>query len=262
MRISKPRFNLVELAIFLIAVAVFAFVFGKTRTESRLAPYLSRGGVELQQLEAHYGPGRNSRYGEEWIIRDFFGEQRDGVFVDVGANHHQRDSNTYYLETTLGWSGVAIDPQAKFADGYASNRPRTRFVPLFVSDSSNSEAVLHVPKNNDLIASASVTFVKDEGGDDVVPVRANTTTLDDVLERGGIARIDFLSIDVELHEPQVLKGFSIDKYRPRLIGIESHPEVRQQILDYFMAHGYVVLGKYLRADSENLWFAEFKPSQP
>lgn len=262
MRISKPRFNLVELAIFLIGVAGFAFVFGKSRTESRLAPYLSRGGAELNQLEARFGPGRNSRYGEEWIIRDFFGEQRGGVFVDVGANHHQRDSNTYFLETTLGWSGVAIDPQAKFADGYAANRPRTTFIPLFVSDTSNSEAVLHVPKNNDLIASASVAFVKEEGGDDVVPVRANTTTLDDVLERSGIARIDFLSIDVELHEPQVLKGFSIAKYHPRLIGIESHPEVRQQILDYFMAHGYVVLGKYLRADSENLWFAEFNPSQP
>ena len=262
MRISKPRFNLVELAIFLIGIAVFAFVFGKSRTESRLAPYLSRGGAELNQLEARFGPGRNSRYGEEWIIRDFFGEQRGGVFVDVGANHHQRDSNTYFLETTLGWSGVAIDPQAKFADGYAAKRPRTTFIPLFVSDTSNSEAVLHVPKNNDLIASASVTFVKEEGGDDVVPVRANTTTLDDVLERSGIVGIDFLSIDVELHEPQVLKGFSIDKYHPRLIGIESHPEVRQRILDYFMAHGYVVLGKYLRADSENLWFAEFKPSQP
>jgi FkbM family methyltransferase len=262
MNISKPRFNPVELAIFLTAIAVFAFVLGKTRTESRLAPYLSRGGAELQSLESRYGPGRNSRYGEEWIIRDFFGEQRNGVFVDVGANHYQRDSNTYFLETTLGWSGVAIDPQAKFADGYAGNRPRTKFIALFVSDTSNREAVLHVPKNNDLIASSSVTFVKDEGGDDVVPVRANTTTLDDVLERSGISSIDFLSIDVELHEPQVLKGFSIDKYHPRLIGIESHPEVRQQILDYFMAHGYVVLGKYLRADSENLWFAESKRPHP
>jgi FkbM family methyltransferase len=262
MKISKPQFNLVELAIFLTAVAVVGFVLGRARTETQLAPYLSRGGAELQQLESRFGSERNSRYGEEWIIRDFFGEQRDGVFVDVGANHHQRDSNTFFLETKLGWSGVAIDPQAKFADGYAANRPRTRFVPLFVSDSSNNEAVLHVPKNNDLIASSSMTFVKEEGGDDIVPIRANTTTLDDVLERSGIRKVDFLSIDVELHEPQVLKGFSIDRFRPRLIAIESHAEVRQQILDYFMAHGYVLLGKYLRADSENLWFTEFKPPHP
>jgi len=261
MKISKPRFNLVELVIIATAIAIVAFVFGRSRTESRLAPFLSRGAAELQALQARFGPERNSRYGEEWLIRDFFAEQRDGVFVDVGANHHQRDSNTFFLEKRLGWSGIAIDPQAKFADGYAKNRPRTTFVPLFVSDSSNREAVLHVPRNNDLIASSSAAFVKDEGGDDLVPVRANTTTLDDVLDRSSVSRIDFLSIDVELHEPQVLNGFSIDKYHPRLICIESHPEVRQRILDYFMAHGYVLLGKYLRADSENLWFAEFKPAR-
>jgi len=262
MNISKPRFNLVELAIFLSAVAVFAFVFGKTRTESRLAPFLTHGAGELAPLATQYGPGRHSEHGEEWVIRDFFADGRDGVFVDVGANDYKRFSNTYYLETELGWSGIALEPQAKFSSDYAKHRPRTRFVPLFVSDTSNSEAVLHVPRNNDLIASSSATFVKEEGGDDLVPLRTNTTTLDDVLERSGVSQIDFLSIDVELHEPQVLRGFSIARYRPRLVCVESHPEVRQQILDYFTSNGYVVLGKYLRADSDNLWFAESKRPHP
>jgi hypothetical protein len=36
--------------------------------------------------------------------------------------------------------------------------------------------------------------------------------------------------------------------------VEAHPEVRQQVLDYFTRNGYVVVGKYLRADDENLWF--------
>lgn len=62
-------------------------------------------------------------------------------------------------------------------------------------------------------------------------------------------------MDIELHEPQALNGFSIDRFRPRLVAIESHAAVRQQILDYFAKHGYVVIGKYLRADTENLWFA-------
>ena len=262
MSISKPRFNPIELALFLIGVAVFAFVFGKTRTESRLAPFLTHGVGELAPLAIRYGPNRHSEHGEEWIIRNFFADRRDGVFVDVGANDYKRYSNTYYLETELGWSGLALEPQTKFSSDYAKHRPRTKFVPLFVSDSSNREAVLHVPRNNDLIASSSAAFVHEEGGTNLVPVRANTTTLDDVLERSNVSQIDFLSIDVELHEPQVLRGFSIARYSPRLVCIESHPEVRQQILDYFTSHGYVVLGKYLRADSDNLWFAELTPSQP
>jgi FkbM family methyltransferase len=259
MKIPTPRLNLVELLLLAAGVAAIAFVGGRYRTEVRLGPYLSRGAAELQPLQERFGVSRNSRYGEEWMIREFFKDRRDGVFVDVGANHHQRDSNTYFLETSLGWSGVAIEPQAKFADGYVKNRPRTTFVPLFVSDVSNRDAILLVPSNNDLIASSDSSFVKSEGGDDVQPVKTNTTTLDEVLERSHTAAIDFLSIDVELHEPEVLRGFSIDRYKPRLVCIEAHSEVRQQILDYFALHGYVVVGKYLRADSENLWFTPLTP---
>lgn len=208
--------------------------------------------VELAQLEAAYGPDRNSERAEEWIVRDFFQDARDGVFVDVGANHHQRNSNTYYLETTLGWSGVAIEPQAKFADGYARNRPKTTFVPLFVSDVSNREATLYVT-SNDLVASGSKEFTEAFGS--VTPTTATTTTLDDVLDRLGIVRVDFLTMDIELAEPQALAGFSIERFRPRLVAVEAHPPVRQQILDYFAAHRYSLVGKYWRVDAENFWFA-------
>ena len=97
---------------------------------------------ELRALEEAFGPARNSEHFEEWIIRDFFRDARAGVFVDVGANHHQRFSNTYYLETVLGWSGVALEPQVKFAEGYKQFRPKTVFVPLFVSDTSNQQTTL------------------------------------------------------------------------------------------------------------------------
>ncbi|MGH9255284.1 MAG: FkbM family methyltransferase [Vicinamibacterales bacterium] len=253
MRIPQPKLNVIELAMWGALVATLAYLGGTNRTERRLQPFLSRGIAELLPLAERYGPARNSRYGEEWILRDFFQDERGGVFVDVGANHYQRDSNTYYLETQLGWSGLAIEPQAKFASDYASHRPRTRFVPLFVSDVSSRQAVLYVPRN-DLLASFDKSVAESESTGPAQPISAHTTTLDDILDRNGIARIDFLSIDIELHEPQALKGFSVDRFRPRLVSIESHAPVRQQILEYFAKQGYVVSGKYLRADTENLWF--------
>ena len=85
-------------------------------------------------------------------------------------------------------------------------------------------------------------------------VSVPTTTLNHVLDQAGIASLDFASIDIELHEPQALAGFDIQKYAPALACIEAHPEVRQAILDYFHAHGYVVVGKYLRMDPKNLYF--------
>jgi FkbM family methyltransferase len=255
----RPRVNWIELTLIVIGVAVVAFLIGRAdsvRRVRQLQPFISRtSGLELGPLEKRFGPNRNTRHAEEWIIRDFFNDERDGVFVDVGANDYKRESNTYYLETQLGWSGVAIEPQAKFAADFAKYRPRTTFVPLFVSDTSNEKAMLFIPSDNDLIASTSKEFIAKEGGTNPTPIEVNMTTLDDVLTRAGIGRIDFLSIDVELHEPEVLRGFSIAKWQPRLVGIESHPEVRQTILDYFVTHGYTVVGKYLRMDTENLWFA-------
>jgi FkbM family methyltransferase len=257
MKIPRPRLNLVELGMWAALVAVLAYSVGRYPTENRLRPYLSQGAAELKVLEEHYGPSHNSRSGEEWILRDFFRDERNGVFVEVGANHYQRDSNTFYLEARLGWSGLAIEPQTKFAADYRVYRPQTTFVPLFVSDTSNARATLYVP-GSDLMASADKS-VAEQGGETAVPVVANTTTLDDILNSQRLARIDFLSIDVELHEPEVLKGFSIERFAPRLVGIEAHAPVRQQILDYFAAHQYVVVGRYLRADSENLWFMPVGP---
>jgi FkbM family methyltransferase len=255
MKIPRPKLNIIELTLLGALITALGYLGGQSRTVARLAPFLTHSSGELQPFQDRYGPTRNSEHGEEWIIRDFFQDQRGGVFVDVGANDPQRSSNTFYLETALGWSGLAVEPQTKFSEAYRTLRPRTTLVPLFVSDVSNREAVLLVPRNNDLIASSSKTFVEEHGGTAIHPVHTNTTTLDDLLERSGISRIDFLSIDIELHEPAALAGFSIDRYRPRLVAIEGHLEVRQQILDYFAAHDYIVLGKHLRADGENLWFA-------
>ena len=252
MKIPRPRFNIIELTLFALLLMFLAFSTGRYHEAKAMQPFLSRGNTELQRYSERFGPQRNSRYGEEWLIRDYFNDERDGVFVDVGANHYRRESNTYYLESALGWSGIAIEPQIKFAGDYGKYRPRTKFIPLFVSDASNATATLYVP-DNDLVASATREFAEEVSETRAVSV--DTTTLDDILDRSGITRIDFMSIDIELHEPQALKGFSIERFKPRLVCVEGHLPVRQQILDYFTSHGYSVVGRYLRADSENLWFA-------
>jgi hypothetical protein len=69
-----------------------------------------------------------------------------------------------------------------------------------------------------------------------------------------VSAFDFLSMDIELGEPQALAGFDIQRFKPALACVEAHPQVRQQILDYFAANHYSVVGKYLRVDPLNLWF--------
>jgi hypothetical protein len=66
--------------------------------------------------------------------------------------------------------------------------------------------------------------------------------------------VDFVSIDIELSEPKALAGFDVERYKPGLVCIEAHPPVRQAILDYFQRHHFVLAGKYLRVDPQNLYF--------
>ena len=210
---------------------------------------------EATPLAQRYGPERFSRDLEEWIIRDAFQDKRDGVFLDVGANHYRDESNTYYLESRLGWSGLAVDALAEFAPDYAIHRPRTRFVAMFASDVTGERVKFFVPNNQEskLLASSTSAGISREGftvGQTEVP----TSTLDDLLEQANINHVNFVSMDVELAEPKALKGFNVERYRPDLVCIEAHQETRQAILDYFRRHGYVLVGKYLRIDVKNLYF--------
>lgn len=200
------------------------------------------------------GPGRYSEHEEEWLIRHFFDDKRDGIFVDVGANDYRTFSNTYFLEAELGWSGVAIEPLRQFEADYATYRPNTRFLPFFVSDQSDSEAKMYLIENHPLVTSADKGFTT-QWSTDVVEVSAPTATLDDLLDAEGISRIDLLNMDIELSEPAALAGFDIERFRPALVCIEAHLKVRQQILNYFARHGYVLVGAYLRVDTQNLYFA-------
>ena len=223
-------------------------------TDRAAAPPPVQSSYEMEFFRKRYGPDHYTERQEEWMIRDYFQDRRGGVFVDVGANHYRSASKTYYLESKLGWSGLAVEPQREFAAEYAKYRPSTKFLPFFVSDVSNETARLYVIRKMSSVASADAEFVKRFGTpDEVRDVPAITLT--DLLDAEGIKQIDFLSMDIELHEPRALEGFDIARFKPALVCIEALLPVRQQILDYFARNQYVLVGKYVWVDLENLYFA-------
>jgi hypothetical protein len=209
--------------------------------------------TEEAQLFKRYGPSKQSQLLEEWIVRDFFHDQRDGVFVDVGAADYKDGSNTWFLEQHLGWSGIAVDAQDHYRPNWERFRPKSKFFTLFVSDRSNDQARLFLSTKGSFVASSQRKFTEGFGkvGGDVDII---TVTLNDLLAGSHVRAFDFLSMDIELSEPKALAGFDIQRFKPSLACVEAHPQVRQQILDYFAANHYNVVGKYLRVDTLNLWF--------
>jgi FkbM family methyltransferase len=252
------RFDLTELLLICAVCGLTVWSYERAG-RSYIVDELYR--IESAPLRAQFGPNRYSQVLEEWIIRDHFHDRREGIFIDVGAGDYRKFSNTYYLETHLGWSGVAVDPQRSFEDGYRNNRPKTTFLPFFVSDVSDQEATLYISQRRQM-SSGNREWAQSGAyvplGQGPVGVKVPTIRLTDLCDRMGLRKIDFLSIDVESFEPKVLAGFDIERFQPDLVCIEAQLPVRQQILDYFARHGYTVVGKYLRADSLNLYFAPLR----
>ena len=134
---SRLRLSVVEVVALCIVVSALTIAVYRHRLQPHF--FYSVGALpELEPLRAYGLDNRVSRNFEELIVRDFFKDKRDGVFLDVGANHYRNENNTYFLEQSLGWSGIAVDALAEFAADYKAYRPRTRFVAMFASDTTDS----------------------------------------------------------------------------------------------------------------------------
>jgi FkbM family methyltransferase len=195
-----------------------------------------------------------SQYDEELIIRHFFRDRRGGTFVDVGAAHYRDGSTTYYLEHHLGWRGVAIDAIAEYGPDYQVHRPRTHFVSYLVTDHSDTMDPFFVLKTKYLMSTTSKDWAERFGRDDYETVLRPTVTLNDLLQREGLSKIDFLSMDIETGEPAALDGFDIERYRPDLVCIEVTDGVRDRVISYFTAHAYERITRYNGYDRVNWYF--------
>jgi FkbM family methyltransferase len=140
-----------------------------------------------------------------------------------------------------------------FEAGYLENRKRTRFFWFFVSDRSDAEVDFYITqKNYSRRSSLDAAWAKKYGKS--VNSRVPTITLNDLLGKAGVRKIDFLSVDVELAEPAALAGFDIERYLPAFVCIEMHKEVKKEIFEYFSRHDYVLLEKYQDLDPANSYF--------
>ena len=196
-----------------------------------------------------------SQHNEELIVRDFFHDRRDGVFLDVGCASPVTDSNTYYLEKHLGWSGIAVDALPEFAQPWERKRPRSRFFNFYVSDHAGTVEPFYRAA---LRGTSSVRKPETgPGGREMASeeIQVPTTTLTKLLDTNGVPHVDFLSMDIEGHEPAALSGFDIERFRPALACVEAKPENREKITGYFAAHGYERLDRYREHDPVNYYFA-------
>jgi len=165
-----------------------------------------------------------SQEGEDLVLKRLFEGQASGFFVDVGAHHPFRFSNTYWAYQN-GWSGVNIDATPGSSRPFNRWRPRDVNVEICIGTVERtldytifSEPALNT-YDSSRVDSLSSSKYSPKG-----TVRLQTRRLDNVLSEIFVGNsdpvIDFLSIDVEGSEMDVLESNDWLRFKPRVIVIE------------------------------------------
>lgn len=169
-----------------------------------------------------------SQFGEDRVLPFFLDPKRNGFYVDVGANHPVKCSNTFWLYK-IGWRGVTVEPNEILSKLHQKIRPLDTQVAALVSDSDLE--VEYVQFENHLFSSASADHIKQ--WKDVNNVtrkqKIKPRRLTDVLDECHSPQsFDLLCVDVEGFDLPVLRSLDWVKYHPRMLVIEMSDYVPGQ----------------------------------
>ena len=203
-----------------------------------------------------------SQQGEDRLLVEFFNHKRTGFFVDVGAYDGVYLSNSYTFEK-MGWTGVCVEACREYYELCVANRPRSKCYHAVCLDRECAQVKFRAERgglfsgvNTD---EAHANFCYRENHihfDGFRTVELPATTLDMLLSGYG-GEIDLVSIDVEGAELAVLKGFNLDRFKPRVLLIEANTFAHRIQLDTYLSdHGYrlarskVVNHFYVRSEED------------
>ncbi len=183
----------------------------------------------------------HSQFREDRILDFVFRDKRTGTCVEVGAHDGITGSNTYHFEM-IGWKCVLVEPVPEMCERMRGFRTGT--IVNCAASSEPGEAVFHVSDSVESWSALRLTKPQEDriasGEATVREITVSKRTLDDILAGAGVEETDFVSIDVEGHELEVLKGFSLDRFNPRILIVEDNfYETGTSVREHLENSGYV-----------------------
>jgi FkbM family methyltransferase len=194
-----------------------------------------------------------SHFGEDLIVlrllRENAASQNKGFYVDVGAFDPVFFSNTLLLHKH-GWKGINIDANPERVELLRQRRPTDINVCAVVSNSHRSVRYLRYPTEglNRIVDATAGDTGNMQGESPIASEEMTTCTLGELLERHvppGTG-IDFLNVDCEGEDLNVLDGLDWEKWRPRIVAVEANtPPERERLLDFMQVRGYALAAQVL-----------------
>jgi Methyltransferase FkbM domain len=205
-----------------------------------------------------------SQYGEDMVLRAIFARypvSYQGFYVDVGAHHPKRYSNSCYFYQRQ-WSGICIDPIPNGSALFARHRPKDVFLPIGVAEQKSilTYYMFREPGYNTFSPEVASSYPFKWERIASVPVRPLRAILAEHLPLG--QAIDFLAVDAEGLDLVVVRSNDWTRYRPKVVVTEAldmgsaDQAITSEIGQFMKAAGYVLSGRSPSA----LYFLDAKSS--
>jgi FkbM family methyltransferase len=187
------------------------------------------------------------------ILNNILPLKTNGTFVEVGANDGKTGSFTYNL-AALGWNGLNFEPVPRLYEKCCMNHinhPNVKSFQIGIGESSCETTIIDADTLSTIDTDTMKTYTQ-------TPQFASYFTnnnqyhtikiekLDTMLEQNNITNIDLLVLDVEGYEEHVLKGFTIEKYLPKIFIIEIADQYEYFMNNPTIVNRYTSLRKYFK----------------
>jgi FkbM family methyltransferase len=171
----------------------------------------------------------------------YFKGKKDGFFIDIGAYDGFTISNTYSLEK-IGWEGICIEPVPNIFERLIKNR-KCECINAALSDNDIVDSKFIQTKGGRSgftrnMSNEMQTAAEKEGI--IAEINVKSVTFDTIMDNHHIKYIDFMSVDVEGSEIEILKTINFDKYKFGLITIENNYG-KDQLKSFMRLRGYKIL---------------------
>jgi FkbM family methyltransferase len=158
---------------------------------------------------------------EDYHLAIAFEGQGKGFYVDVGAGHPVADNVSLWFYER-GWNGIVVEPQSALARLYPRTRPRDLLYQGILGRESGTATFFQFDRLHGLSTTVAARANSAETfGDTYSASTLPMITLAALLENHQVQKIDFLKIDVEGAEADVIAGNDWERFRPKIVAVEA-----------------------------------------
>jgi FkbM family methyltransferase len=182
------------------------------------------------------------------FVQRYFHNKKNGFYIDVGAYDGITYSNTLDLDNGLSWKGICIEPIPEIYDKLVKNRSNAECINVAAGKENKDVEFWHVEGYAEMLSGIASCYdgahiarinneIKRYGGS-IKKIKINIIMLKDIINKP----VDYLSIDAEGSELNVIKGLDIYSNRPKLISLEDNGYTNDPFL-FLESNGYKRLQK-------------------